>query len=113
MPPIPNLTSYRGLIARELESTYPSAHFRFHDSAIGGTGSQLGAFRFDRDVLRHAPDLVFLDFSANDNINTDDPESQASYEAVVRRTTSSRPRPRSSRSFSPSVPTSTRAGPTE
>ena len=82
----PNLTSYRGLIARKLESTYPSAHFQFRDSAIGGTGSQLGAFRFDRDVLRHAPDLVFLEFSANDNINTDDPESQASYEALIRRT---------------------------
>jgi lysophospholipase L1-like esterase len=81
----PNLTSYRGLVGRMLEREYPEAHFRFWDSAIGGTGSQLGAFRFDRDVLRHQPDLIFLDFSANDNINTDDRETLASYEALVRR----------------------------
>ena len=34
-----------------LEQECPRAHFRFWDSAIGGTGSQLGVFRFDRDVL--------------------------------------------------------------
>jgi len=56
----PNLTSYRGLVGRMLEHEYPAAHFRFWDSAIGGTGSQLGVFRFDRDVLRHQPDLIFL-----------------------------------------------------
>jgi lysophospholipase L1-like esterase len=81
----PMLTSYRGLIVQRLESTYPKAHFKFWDAAIGGTGSQLGVFRLDRDVLRRQPDLVFLDFSANDDINTADPETLASYESLVRR----------------------------
>lgn len=36
------------------------------DAAIGGTGSQLGAFRLKRDVSRFHPDLVFLDFTVND-----------------------------------------------
>ncbi len=58
---------------------------KFHDAAIGGTGSQLGVFRLDRDVLAHRPDLVFLDFSANDDIYSDNPETLASYEAIVRR----------------------------
>lgn len=81
----PNLTSYRGVIARKFEAAYPNAHFHFWDAAIGGTGSQLGIFRLERDVLRRKPDLVFLDFTANDGIGTDTPESLASYEAIVRR----------------------------
>ena len=81
----PQLTSYRGLVARRMEAAYPRAHLTFRDAAIGGTGSQLGVFRLDRDVLRHKPDLVFLDFSANDDIYSDTPETLASYEAIVRR----------------------------
>lgn len=81
----PLLTSYRAIIARRLEETYPQARLKFWDAAIGGTGSQLGVFRLQRDVLRRQPDLVFLDFSANDDIYTADPETLASYEALVRR----------------------------
>ena len=81
----PQQTSYRARVAQRLAAAYPAAHFAFHDAAIGGTTSQLGVFRLDRDVLRHAPDLVFLDFSANDGINEAAPETLASYEAIVRR----------------------------
>ncbi len=81
----PGQTSYRAQMARRFEQAYPAAHFHFRDGAIGGTGSQLGVFRLDRDVLRHSPDLVFLDFSANDDIGSSDPETLASYEAIVRR----------------------------
>jgi len=81
----PNLTSYRGCTAGLLEERYPQAHLRFFDAAIGGTGSQLGVFRLERDVFRRKPDLVFLDFSANDDIYSDKPETLASYEAIVRR----------------------------
>ena len=81
----PNLTSYRARLAERFKERYPKANFNFFDAAIGGTGSQLGVFRLDRDVLRRQPDLVFLDFSANDGINSADPESNASYESLVRR----------------------------
>jgi lysophospholipase L1-like esterase len=81
----PNETSYRADVARKFEAAYPKSHFHFYDAAIGGTGSQLGVFRLDRDVLRRHPDLVFLDFSANDDIYSDNPESLASYESLVRR----------------------------
>jgi lysophospholipase L1-like esterase len=81
----PLLSSYRARVAQQLEARYPQAHFTFWDAAIGGTNSQLGAFRLDRDVLRHQPDLVFLDFTANDGINEATPETLASYEALVRR----------------------------
>ncbi len=81
----PNLTSYRGCMAGLLEERYPNARLKFFDAAIGGTGSQLGVFRIERDVLRRKPDLVFLDFSANDDIYSDKAETLASYEAIVRR----------------------------
>jgi lysophospholipase L1-like esterase len=78
-------TSYRAIIADLLAKHYPKAPIRCHDAAIGGTGSQLGVFRVERDVLSRKPDLVFLDFSANDDINSDDPETLSSYKAIVRR----------------------------
>lgn len=78
-------TSYRAVIRDRLEERYPRAHFHCRDSAIGGTGSQLGAFRVERDVLAHKPDLVFVDFTANDDIYRDDPESLGSYESIIRR----------------------------
>ena len=81
----PQKTSYRADVARKFEAAYPRAHFHFIDGAIGGTGSQLGVFRLQRDVLRYHPDLVFLDFSANDDIYTATPQSLASYESLVRR----------------------------
>jgi lysophospholipase L1-like esterase len=81
----PLLTSYRAQMSQRLEQAYPQARFKFWDAAIGGTGSQLGVFRLDRDVLRRRPDLVFLDFSANDDIGTADEETLASYESLIRR----------------------------
>jgi len=81
----PNVSSYRGQMMQRLTAAYPNARFAFHDAAIGGTGSRLGVFRLDRDVLAHHPDLVFVDFSANDDIFSAHPASLASYEAIIRR----------------------------
>lgn len=81
----PNITGFRGRVAEALRTRYPQAPFRFRDAGLGGTGSQLGVFRLQRDVLAHKPDLVFLDFSANDGIKTAAPETMASYESLVRR----------------------------
>ena len=80
----PNITSYRGLMMRWLREKYPNTPITFHDAAIGGTGSQLGMFRIERDVLSHQPDLVFLDFTVNDGSEETDTESLASYEQIVR-----------------------------
>jgi len=80
----PLLTSYRGRMMEWLRSRYPRTPITFHDAAIGGTGSQLGIFRLERDVLAHRPDLVFLDFTVNDDADGTDLQSLASYEAIVR-----------------------------
>jgi len=80
----PLTTSYRGLMSEWLRQKYPKTPITFHDAAIGGTGSMLGIFRMDRDVLAHQPDLVFLDFTVNDGAEDIDPQSLASYEHIVR-----------------------------
>jgi len=82
----PLKTSYRALVSEKLRKTYPKAHFRFIDGAIGGTGSQLAAFRLQRDILAYKPDLVFLDFTINDDpYPVPQPIRLASYESLVRR----------------------------
>lgn len=80
----PNRTGYRGLMCQYLRERYPSTPFTFIDAAIGGTGSMLGLFRLQRDVLDLKPDLVFLDFTANDSIDSDDILGVSSYERLLR-----------------------------
>jgi lysophospholipase L1-like esterase len=81
----PGETSYRAQLAHRLDMAYPKAHFSYRDAAIGGTNSQICVFRLQRDVLSHHPDLVFLDFTANDDIYLDTPAPLAAYESLVRR----------------------------
>ena len=86
----PTLYSYRVLMINKLEEQYPKAHFKCLDAAIGGTGSQLGVFRLERDVLARHPDLVFLEFTINDGPYNLSAERLASYEALVRRLTAAK-----------------------
>lgn len=81
----PLKTSYLGLMSKYLTERYPKTHFTFHDAAIGGTGSDLGLFRLERDVLSKKPDLVFLDFTVNDGYDQKDVESLINYETLLRR----------------------------
>ena len=50
-----------------LQQQYPKARVSEINAALGGTGSDLGAFRLYRDVLQHIPDLVFVEFAVNDS----------------------------------------------
>lgn len=80
----PQLTSYRALMGEYLRQKYPKSSFAFYDAAIGGTGSKLGIFRIERDVLSRKPDLVFLDFMLNDGLIDPDPRTEGSYEVLLR-----------------------------
>jgi lysophospholipase L1-like esterase len=81
----PNLTSWRGLMGEYLQARYPRAQIRVYDAAIGGTGSTLAIYRLDRDVLARRPDLVFLEFTINDNYLSDAAAPSIAYETLVRR----------------------------
>jgi lysophospholipase L1-like esterase len=55
------------------------------NAAIGGTGSDLGVYRLQQDVLAHRPDLLFIEFAVNDGGTP--PESiYRSMEGIVRQT---------------------------
>ncbi|GAA5508631.1 GDSL-type esterase/lipase family protein [Novipirellula caenicola] len=45
---------------------FPKSDVSEIHAAIGGTGSDLGVFRVERDALRHKPDLLFVEFAVND-----------------------------------------------
>lgn len=81
----PNRTSWRVLIGEKLEERYPDAHFKFVDAGIGATGSQLGIFRLDRDVIRYKPDVVFMEWLVNDGEYGANSNCSCSYEGIVRR----------------------------
>jgi lysophospholipase L1-like esterase len=66
-----------------LKKEFPTATFREISAAIGGTGSDLGAFRVDHDVIAHQPDLVFVEFAVNDG-GTPPEQILATMEGIVR-----------------------------
>lgn len=52
-------------------------------AGVPGTGSNLGACRLEHDVLRHRPDLVFVEFAVNDT-NTPADRIERTIEGIVR-----------------------------
>lgn len=58
---------WRASATKWLRSRYPEAEVIEIQAAIGGTGTELGVFRCDRDLLEACPDLVFLEFAVNDS----------------------------------------------
>ena len=49
-----------------LADHYPQAQVEEIHAAIGGTGSDLGVYRVQKDALAFEPDLLFVEFSVND-----------------------------------------------
>ena len=74
--------SCRELVGDWLTKTYPKAEIRLINRAIGSTGSLLGAFRFEDQVLNEEPDLLFIEFCVNDMGNgpgaLEDPHNERS-----------------------------------
>jgi len=65
--------------------SYPKPRITEIYAAIGGTGSDLGVYRLDRDVLQHKPDLLFVEFAVNDS-GRDPAEIIRGMEGIVRKT---------------------------
>lgn len=66
-----------------LKKEFPQAQLSEIMAAIGGTGSDFGAYRLQTHVLQHQPDLVFVEFAVNDN-GKSAPEVKAAMEGIVR-----------------------------
>ncbi len=65
-PEVRTFESYPHLLHVKLKQRHPHAVINVLVTAIGGEDSIAGAARFERDVLPHKPDLVFLDYALND-----------------------------------------------
>lgn len=51
---------------KKFNEEYSPSVFTEINAAIGGTGSDLGVYRCEHDVLQYDPDLVFVEFCVND-----------------------------------------------
>jgi len=68
-----------------LQEQYPAAKLSEINAAIGGTGSDLGVFRAQHDVLQFKPDLLFVEFAVNDG-GSGPEQIQRCMEGIVRQT---------------------------
>ncbi len=71
-------TSWRAGVTDWFRTNYPDADVTEIQAAIGGTGSDLGMYRCDIDLLAKKPDLVFIEFAVND--------SWMAYDAILSQT---------------------------
>jgi len=74
-----------------LRQRFPRSRFSEINAAIGGTGSDFGAFRLTDQVLKFNPDLVFIEFAVNDG-NTAERKIIRSMEGIVRQIWQQNPR---------------------
>ncbi len=56
---------YRPQALRYLQAMYPGADIKGLNAGVSGTGTDLGACRIQEQLLRHHPDLVFVEFAVN------------------------------------------------
>lgn len=78
-----NVTSYRARTTQWIRDRYPKTNLTSINAGIGGTGSDLGVFRCQSDVLSHKPDLVFVEFAVNDG-KMNDRQSMECFEGLLR-----------------------------
>ena len=65
-PVVDTFNAYPHLLHQGLKGRFPWAVINVIVTAIGGENSEAGAARFERDVLRHRPDVVTIDYGLND-----------------------------------------------
>jgi acyl-CoA thioesterase I len=78
----PEVTSWRAITTAWLKNKFGS--IQTINAAIGGTGSDLAAFRLTHDILPFCPTLVFVEFAVND-AHTETDRIERAMEGVVRR----------------------------
>ncbi len=81
-PDVRPFEAYPHLLAVKLKERYPFAVINVIVTAIGGENSITGATRFERDVLPHKPDVIFIDYALNDRKKPMD-QVEASWRAMI------------------------------
>jgi len=89
-----SITAQKGWRVQTLahfQKAYPQSTFTEINAAIGGTGSDLGVFRVQQDVLSKGPDLLFVEFAVNDG-GADPQRIIRCMEGIVRQTWKANPK---------------------
>lgn len=73
------------------QQQFSQANVKEIQAAIGGTASDLGVFRVDYDVLRHKPDLIFIEFAVND-FGLTSHQTQQNFDGIIRKIWRTNPR---------------------
>lgn len=81
---ITNAAGWRIKSFQWFHQKYPNNTFIQVNASIGGTGSNLGAFRFEKDVLAHKPDLILMEYAVNDS-RTPGLDIKRQYEGILRK----------------------------
>lgn len=78
--------SWRALTTAWLKSAYPDAAITEIEAARGGTGTYFGKMRTDFELLNYNPDLVFIEFVVNDQLERKTIEqSKENLELIIRK----------------------------
>ncbi|MBQ8524301.1 MAG: S-layer homology domain-containing protein [Clostridia bacterium] len=75
--------SYAHVTHEWLQNRFPNTEVKYVNAGIGGTPSEFGNFRAEPHLLSHNPDIIFIEFSVNDN--AENAVHRETYEALVRR----------------------------
>ncbi|MEY3897514.1 MAG: hypothetical protein RLZZ214_3035 [Verrucomicrobiota bacterium] len=72
---------------------YPKAKITELNASLGGSGSLIGVFRADHDLVAQKPDAVFIEFSLNDVADVRDrpAEVAGALEGIIRKLRASKP----------------------
>jgi len=83
---ITQMAGWRNMMREELQQRFPDTEFDFIDAGIGSTGTNVHAFRYEKDVLKNGKvDLLFVEAAVNDNTNTRDSVKQVrGMEGIIR-----------------------------
>jgi len=83
-PDVRTLEAYPYQVLEGVKEQYPYAVVNAITTSIGGENSEQGEKRFERDVLVHKPDVLFIDYALNDRgIGLE--RSRAAMERMIRK----------------------------
>lgn len=73
-----------GWIGSWLREQFPASAVSVRNAGMSATGSMLGVFRVERDVIASQPDIVFIEFAVNDHAASDEQAIRSLESIVVR-----------------------------
>ncbi len=81
-PSLPK-NAYVERVYKWFQETFPETKINKINVGVGATGSLIGVHRVEKDLLVHKPDLIFVEFAANDVPPKE--KTNLSYESLIRR----------------------------